>query len=57
MDEFTALHVQKAQRVLKNVATHTPLQYDYYLSQKYQAQIYLKREDLQKDKSLYTLLV
>lgn len=37
--------------VLKDFVAHTPLQYDRYLSEKYAANIYLKREDLQKVRS------
>ncbi|MDC7953379.1 threonine ammonia-lyase IlvA [Liquorilactobacillus mali] len=40
-------NVQQAYEVLKPVVRHTPLQYDAYLSQKYNCQVYLKREDLQ----------
>lgn len=36
---------------LKPVVRHTPLQYDPYLSEKYQATILLKREDLQHVRS------
>ncbi len=39
--------VLKAYRILKPVVNQTPLQRDNYLSSKYQANIYLKREDLQ----------
>lgn len=38
-------HLAKEQ--LKNVVVRTPLQYNLYLSEKYGAEIYLKREDLQ----------
>lgn len=45
---FPALKdVLKARERLKNIISHTPLQKNRYLSDKYQAQIYLKREDLQ----------
>jgi len=43
--------VQKAQNILKDVVTNTPLIYNYNLSEKYQANIYLKREDLQTVRS------
>ncbi len=43
----TKEEVEKAYEVLKPVVKHTPLQYDYYLSQKYSCHVYLKREDLQ----------
>lgn len=36
-----------AQQMLKQVISKTPLQYDQKLSEKYECQIYLKREDLQ----------
>ncbi|MDD2584182.1 MAG: threonine ammonia-lyase [Bacteroidales bacterium] len=39
--------VIKAQNLIKDVVTNTPLIYNYNLSQKFQANIYLKREDLQ----------
>ena len=39
--------VLKAYKVLRNVVRQTPLQHDAYLSQKYHANIFLKREDLQ----------
>lgn len=48
---LTAAAIQEAAKVLKTVVTHTPLQYDAYLSQKYHCQVYLKREDLQKVRS------
>lgn len=40
-------NVQQAYETLKSVVRHTPLQYDAYLSQKYNCRVYLKREDLQ----------
>lgn len=43
--------VLKAYRVLKTVVNQTPLQRDNYLSEKYNANIYLKREDLQMVRS------
>lgn len=51
MSDFSAKEILKAYDVLKNVVTHTPLQYDRYLSEKYGATIYLKREDQQKVRS------
>ena len=33
----------KAHKVLSGVVVDTPLEYDHYLSEKYQAKIYLKR--------------
>jgi len=42
-----ALNVNAAAYALKSVALKTPLQYHRKLSEKYQAEIYLKREDLQ----------
>ncbi|WP_429971540.1 threonine ammonia-lyase IlvA [Fructilactobacillus sp. Tb1] len=44
---LTQADVEDAADVLKDVVTHTPLQYDAYLSQKYNCNVYLKREDLQ----------
>lgn len=43
--------VDQAYQLLKSAVAHTPLQYDRYLSEKYQATILLKREDLQKVRS------
>ncbi len=43
--------VLEAYEVLKPIVLRTPLQYDFYLSRKYGAKIYLKREDLQKVRS------
>jgi threonine dehydratase len=43
--------VEQAYQLLKSAVAHTPLQYDRYLSEKYQATILLKREDLQKVRS------
>lgn len=43
--------VEKAYEVLKAVVKHTPLEYDFYLSEKYHCNIYLKREDLQRVRS------
>lgn len=40
-----------ASQALKKVVRHTPLQFDHYLSQKYQCKVYLKREDLQRVRS------
>ncbi len=40
-------NVELASRRLKEIVAHTPLQYSQRLSEKYQASIYLKREDLQ----------
>jgi threonine dehydratase len=39
--------IEDAATVLQSVVTHTPLQYNAYLSQKYRCHVYLKREDLQ----------
>ncbi|MBP1047695.1 threonine ammonia-lyase IlvA [Enterococcus sp. BWM-S5] len=49
--ELTKEKIDGAHEVLKKVVTKTPLQYDLYLSQKYQCNVYLKREDLQKVRS------
>ncbi|EGC3639901.1 threonine ammonia-lyase [Listeria monocytogenes] len=43
--------VEKAYEVLKAVVKHTPLEYDFYLSEKYHCNVYLKREDLQRVRS------
>ncbi|KAA9300466.1 MULTISPECIES: threonine ammonia-lyase IlvA [Aerococcus] len=43
----TKEEVLDAYRSLRQDLPQTPLQYDSYLSEKYQARIYLKREDLQ----------
>lgn len=51
MQEVSKEDVLKAQQVLADKVTHTPLQYDRYLSEKYACQVYLKREDLQKVRS------
>lgn len=51
MLKLTKENVEEAYDVLKEVVTKTPLQYDLYLSQKYQCNVYLKREDLQKVRS------
>ncbi len=39
--------VEKAYERIKDVVSHTPLEFNERLSKKYKAQIYLKREDLQ----------
>lgn len=51
MLKLTKENVEEAYHELKDVVTKTPLQYDLYLSQKYQCNVYLKREDLQKVRS------
>lgn len=51
MSLLTREDVEEAYKALKKVVTHTPLQYDIYLSQKYKCNVYLKREDLQKVRS------
>lgn len=43
----TNLEFHKAAMRLKKVVNRTPLQYSHTLSRKYEAEIYLKREDLQ----------
>ncbi len=40
-------NINKASELLKGVATHTPLQLNVQLSDDFDCQIYLKREDLQ----------
>lgn len=49
--KLTKEKIDEAYDVLKEVVTKTPLQYDLQLSQKYQCNVYLKREDLQKVRS------
>lgn len=48
---FSVENILKAQHQLKDVVIHTPLQKNEYLSEKYGANIYLKREDLQAVRS------
>ncbi|KAF1305036.1 threonine ammonia-lyase IlvA [Enterococcus sp. JM9B] len=50
-EELTYKDVEAAYQVLAPVVNKTPLQYDRYLSEKYDCQVYLKREDLQKVRS------
>ncbi|MBP1043453.1 threonine ammonia-lyase IlvA [Vagococcus sp. BWB3-3] len=50
-DLVTKEEVEAAHDVLKKVVRRTPLQHDEYLSQKYQCNVYLKREDLQRVRS------
>ncbi len=40
-------NIYQAKVKLKDIARHTPLMYNHYLSEKYECDIYLKREDLQ----------
>jgi threonine dehydratase len=49
MDTATEVHLDfdAAYQRLKDVVRHTPLEYNDRLSEKYQCEIYLKREDLQ----------
>jgi len=46
LEEIVLAHMH-----LKDVISHTPLQYNRVLSERYQAQVYLKREDLQMVRS------
>lgn len=48
---ITSHHIEEAAVRLKNVADVTPLQYSKRLSEKYNAKIYIKREDLQEVRS------
>ncbi|MDT2783985.1 threonine ammonia-lyase IlvA [Enterococcus asini] len=48
---ITDVEVRQAYQILKHAVSHTPLQYDRSLSEKYGATILLKREDLQKVRS------
>lgn len=47
----TKENIEKAYSVLKDIVVKTPLQYSERLSNKYDAKIYLKREDLQPVRS------
>jgi threonine dehydratase len=49
MDTVTENHLdfEAAYERLKDVVRHTPLEYNARLSEKYECEIYLKREDLQ----------
>lgn len=48
---FAVENILKAYHLLKEVVLHTPLQKNEYLSEKYGANIYIKREDLQHVRS------
>ncbi|MGM9884033.1 threonine ammonia-lyase IlvA [Streptococcus hyointestinalis] len=48
---ITAKNIVDAHKVLKSVVEKTPLDFDRYLSEKYEATIYLKRENMQKVRS------
>lgn len=41
------LHIEEAAQKLRNIVRKTPLEYNHTLSNRFQANIYLKREDLQ----------
>ena len=47
MTTLNAKDVDNAYLRIKDVVKETPLQFDLYLSQKYDCNVYLKREDLQ----------
>jgi threonine dehydratase len=47
LDNVFVEDILKAHHLLKDVVTHTPLQKNEQLSEKYQCNVYLKREDLQ----------
>jgi threonine dehydratase len=49
--EVTVKDIDEAAKRIKDVAQNTPLQYSKRLSKKYQANIYIKREDLQEVRS------
>ncbi|BDD39445.1 threonine dehydratase [Streptococcus ruminantium] len=51
MSMITAKNVEQAYSVLKQVVVRTPLDYSRYLSEKYDATIYIKRENEQKVRS------
>jgi len=44
---ITIEHINKAAQNLEGVASHTPLQYNFQLSEEFGCNVYLKREDLQ----------
>ncbi|UDI77863.1 threonine ammonia-lyase IlvA [Staphylococcus taiwanensis] len=44
---INAKDIDEAYLRIKDIVKKTPLQYDHYLSQKYDCKVYLKREDLQ----------
>ena len=48
---ITSKDIIKAHKVLKGVVVETPLDYDHYLSEKYGAKIYLKKENAQRVRS------
>ena len=48
---ITAKDVTKAHKILRGVVVNTPLEYDHYLSEKYGAKIYLKKENAQRVRS------
>ncbi|MBP2624075.1 threonine ammonia-lyase IlvA [Streptococcus oricebi] len=48
---LTAKDIVHAHKVLKDVVVYTPLDYDHYLSEKYQAKVYIKKENLQRVRS------
>ena len=48
---ITANDIVKANEVLKNVVERTPIDFDRYLSEKYGATIYIKKENMQKVRS------
>ena len=48
---ISAKDVVKAHKVLNGVVVETPLEYDHYLSEKYGAKIYLKKENAQRVRS------
>ena len=48
---LTAKDIVRAHKVLKDVVVNTPLDYDHYLSEKYGAKIYLKKENAQRVRS------
>ena len=47
----TRKEIEAAATRLQAVVRHTPLQFDHYLSEKYECRVYLKREDLQRVRS------
>jgi threonine dehydratase len=49
--KFTGSHIDEAYENIKDIVKKTPLEFSQYLSEKYDAKIYLKREDLHNVKS------
>ena len=50
-NQLTVERIEAARKALRGTVKKTALQYDPYLSERYHANIYLKREDLQDVRS------